>query len=148
MTSTDFRLLVKNLNKLEKTSKKIIKNALDIMNKLKDDDNEILENAMDDGNLEDDKKQVLLDTLRDLSLKWIRDAEIVLAEVPKFVVDEDGVYIVDLDSGECPFLNEVWNGDYYDQTENEGLTELLKDLEGQLEDINEEKLIANALKMV
>ena len=34
------------------------------------------------------------------------------------------------------------------QTENEGLTELLKDLEGQLEDINEEKLIANALKMV
>ena len=62
MTSnnTDFRLLVKNLNKLEKTSKKIIKNALDIMNKLKDDDNEILENAMDDGNLKKIKNKFCL----------------------------------------------------------------------------------------
>jgi len=98
--------------------------------------------------LEETKRSVLLETLRDLSLKWVRDARIILDESPKFVVEEDGIYIINTDSGECPFLTEVWNGDYYDQTENEGLTELLKDLESQLSDVSEEKLIENTLKMI
>lgn len=148
-SNTDFRLLVKILNKLEKTSKKIIKNALDIMDKLQADDNDLLEDAMEEGNLDEDKREKLLETLRDLSLKWVRDARIILEEAPKFVLEEDGIYIIDTNSsGLCPFLTEVWHGDYYDQTENEGLAELLKDLEEQLGDVNEEKLIENALKMV
>lgn len=148
MSNTNFRDLVKILNKLEKTSRQLIKNALDVMDKLQRDDNDLLEDAIEEGNLEDDKRPVMLETLRDLSMKWVRDARIILDESPKFVVDEDGVYIINTDSGECPFLTEVWHGDYYDQTENEGLKELLKDLEEQLGNVSEEKLIENALKIV
>jgi len=146
MSKINFRELVKILNKLEKTSKQIIAISLDTMAKLKLDENELLEDAMEEGNVNDEKKPQLLEALRDLSMKWVRDATIILDEAPNFVTDEDGVFIINIDSGECPFLTEVWNGDYYDQIENEGLSELLKDLQSQLADVNEDKLIENALK--
>jgi len=144
MTS-DFKKLAKTLSKLEKVSKQIISTSLNIMEKLQENDNELLDDAMEDGNIDDDRKDGLLEIMRETSMKWTRDAKTVLDELPFFVVEDDGVYVVETESENCSFLSEVWNGDYYDQTGNDGLNELLNDLNFQLEKITEENLIEKSL---
>lgn len=90
----------------------------------------------------------ILQTLREVILQKIDDAEKVYKELGKFIQkSEAGMKIMNFE--ECPMLSEVWSGDVYDLRELKGLGEFKKDLSSQLTQLTEPLVIKEAYeKMV
>lgn len=143
-----FSNLAKILKKIDVTSKKIIDETLKLMNQIQNEDSELVDDLAEFRGLEEPfDRAKLLEGLQNSSMFLSSDAETVRNEIENFMVEDDGVFVVNADHEVCPFLSEVWNGDSYDKTGIDGLKELLKDLESQLLLVTSEKLVETTSKM-
>ena len=117
------------------------------MGELETDESEAVDDILDALALEDDAatRSKVLAAMQNESLKWVVDAEKVLAELPHFVTGDDDAYTarfwVNQDPSQTPFLSEVWNGDAYDIPEIGGLQALADDLKTQLSAIHIHTLV-------
>ncbi len=144
-----FRNFYNVLRGCEKTAKKILEQSLKTMGELESDDCEAVDDILDALSLEDDSvtRSKVLAALQNESLKWVADAEKVLAELPYFVLDEEtnSKFSVNADPEKCPFLSEVWNGDAYDISEIGGLNALADDLKTQLAAVSIQNLVTKII---
>lgn len=146
VTMSAFRNFSNVLRGCEKTAKKILEQSLKTMGELESDDCEAVDDILDALALEDysTTRSKVLAALQNESLKWVTDSEKVLAEIPYFVLDDEGSgskFSVNADPEKCPFLSEVWNGDTYDIPEIGGLNALADDLKTQLSAVSIRDLV-------
>ena len=116
-----------------------------------DVNNNIVDDFFDDYDVcnEELTEENICHILRDITLKWPSDAEIILQEIEKFSDSViQGEEAVDEGEDEYPFLFQVWYGDIYDSSEISGLIELKTDLLNQLQKITEDSLIKKAKTMI
>lgn len=136
--------LTRTLNSIEKYSREILSNTIPIMKDLEDPDNDLVEEVIE--SVDGATKQKVLKTLQDICLDLVEDSEKVVSEIESFsdaVVQ--GEEAIDEGEDEYPFMMEVWCGDIYEQEKLEGLRELALDLKEQLEEVDEDKIIEEAI---
>jgi len=132
------------LNTVEKYSRDILSKSIPIMKELEDPDNDLVEEIME--SVKDVTKQKVLKTLQNICLDLIEDSEKVVSEIESFsdsVVQ--GEEAIDEGEDEYPFMMEVWCGDIYGQEKLSGLKELALDLKEQLAEVDEDKIIKEAI---
>lgn len=140
---SDFKTTNRLIKEITEVSKKILCNTLELMNSLQDEDSEYVDDVLD--HMDEDFDRVkILEALQNISVSFIGDAETVDNEIGNFKPKKDENYKDD----KCPYLSQVWNGDIYDQMEDEGLEALLEDLKGQLLKVTEENLIQSAVDIL
>ena len=162
----NFRQLAKVIKSLNSVSKQIIATSRELMEQIQSEDSEFVDDLIDakgldvgndgddvsDGSITVDRKQ-LLEDLQNVSLSWIEDAETVKRELEHFIVssgsteEQTGIFQINENTEDCPFLTEVWCGDMYGDAGIDGLRALLKHLNDQLSNITGEKLVAKAAAM-
>jgi hypothetical protein len=139
-----FKRTSKLISQIEKTSRGIIKKALSIMNDISNEESELVDDFMCENEERYSSRSDALQDLQTASLEWIKDAEIILLELPSFVIEIDGKFEITENHDECPFLCQAWKGDMYGESEIEGLQILRADLERQLNEITTENLFQKA----
>ena len=136
--------LTNTLNLIEKYSREIIAECIPIMEQLKDPESELVGEVLE--SVKDVSKPKALKTLQDICLDLVEDSEKIVKEIESFsdaVVQ--GEEAIDEGEDEYPFLMEVWCGDIYEKENLNGLKELAKDLKGQLSEVDEDKIIEEAI---
>jgi hypothetical protein len=141
--------LSSSIDTIDTLCNQILGSAIVILNELKDDDNEILRNVLDyfrgaTASLHDEA----LDLLREKAFEYVKDANVLKAELPKFVKEHPDGKGALIDETDCPFLKEVWCGDMYDKIGIAGLKALIDDLREQLANINKSKLEEEVVKIL
>lgn len=125
------------LSDARRTSKDIIRKSLISMKKLKEGDPQILEE------IRKKKQGVPMPTIKKMaeaaSLEMIKDAETVNEEIDAFARAIANNKNVD-DCG-SEFMLQVWNGDAYDETGINALTELVNDLKAQYKKCGSSRII-------
>ena len=136
--------LTSTLNAVEKYSREIIYKAVPIMKDLETPEPDLVEEVME--SVKDTSNQKVLKVLQDICLDLVEDSEKVVREIESFsdsVVQ--GEEAIDEGEEEYPFLMEVWCGDIYEKEKLAGLKELAVDLKEQLDEVDEDKIVEEAI---
>jgi hypothetical protein len=129
--------LTQTLQNIKQVCININKKSVNIMKNLIDDDNESVSLILEKYPNKD--KHSLADMVRTSSLNILHDSDIIRGELDDFA--KSIAHNISLETYEgCPFLRQVWFGDAYGEIELDGLEQLLKDLDSQLESISYESI--------
>ncbi len=128
------------LKSLKESSALLIKNLLPIMNEITEKNNDLVGEI--EYRTECDKKDITK-WLEEKTILLSEDAEKIVKEVDKFAENyTKGPEVLEKNSKEYPFLAEVWFGDIYNGKEElEALKLLLKDIEKDLKEVDDDHLI-------
>ena len=142
--AAEFHKVSSLLKKIRKVAQEIIAEALPIMHILKfvsgsEDGNEIVD-GVSERHPKVDPRDILF-WAQDEMVQRVADAEKILEEYPKLMVKEGTSRYIVVPEGICPFFDEVWRGDVYDQEGPDALSALLKDLQEQKTKITVEDLV-------
>jgi hypothetical protein len=136
------------LSLLTKTSTSILTNALPLMKMLVDDGNDLCDEIIHNLQLPDDKISVVNKWLQNYVEELISTAKSLRPEIAKFQSSwQKGDEALDKNMKDYPILAEAWYGDTYNN--NEGIPAfelLLKELESDLSNLTENKIIERACK--
>ena len=143
----ELRTLLSVLTEIHQNSVMIHKVSVQLMNSLIKDDNDIVDYIIDRLSSKSNtkyNKKTISNTVRDVSLRIIHDADIITKEISEFA---KAVAACDsIDDIQSEFFRNVWNGDMYGSTGIDGLHELNADLQEQLNSINAESLATKVLE--
>jgi hypothetical protein len=132
---------------LKKISIRLLTDMLSIMKVLVDDENDISEEIMHNLELPPDKLREVNGWLQNYCDNLIVTAKSVKNEVDIFAsAYTKGDEVLDKEIKEYPVLAEVWYGDTYGKGGVEGLDLLIKELESDLLNVDENKIIEIACK--
>jgi hypothetical protein len=132
---------------LKKISIRLLTDMLSIMKVIVDDENDISEEIMHNLELPSNKLMEVNGWLQNYCDNLIVTAKNVKNEVDKFAsAYAEGDEVLDKKIKEYPVLAEVWYGDTYGKGGVEGLDLLIKELEEDLLNVDENKIIEIACK--
>jgi hypothetical protein len=138
MSDDETKKLIQDISNV---CKRILSRTLELMNSLQDEDSEYIDDVLDGIDGEEEPRSKILEALQNVSVSFIGDAETVDNEIVHFKPKKDEAFVDD----KCPYLSQVWNGDIYDKTEDDGLRALVEDLNEQLLKVTSENLIQTVL---
>lgn len=135
--------LANAMNTVRDLANKIIATAVPIMKELQTVENDLVDEFLEEHDID---SNLALSLLQDRSLTLIRDSETVLKEIESFsesvIQGEDAV---DEGADDYPFLIQVWYGDTYGESDLKGINSLILDLQEQLSQIDEDKILEAAM---
>jgi len=133
------QVLSDNLGVCRKLSRKIIKNSIDIIKKIDKEDEELVEDILEEFPFL--TKPNIFSKLKKAILDITKEPERVLKEIDGFsnTLLREGEENIYTHERMYPFLLRVWSGDIYDKTQNDGLKELIKDLNKNFEYVESEE---------
>jgi hypothetical protein len=132
---------------LKKLSIQLLTDMLSIMKVLVDDENDISEEIVHNLELSSDKLSEVNEWLQNHCENLISTAKSVKNEADKFAsAYTEGDEVLEKKIKEYPILAEVWYGDTYGKGEVEGLDLLIKELENDILNADENKIIEIACK--
>lgn len=135
------------LARIKKLSVKLLSTVLKIMKIVAEDENDLTDEIVTVLDLEKDKEVIVTQWLRDYCDTLVLDAERVKNEVDKFgSAYELGEEQLEAKTNEYPFLAEVWYGDAYGKRGVKGLSKLEAELEKDIHDATESKIVDAACK--
>ena len=132
--------LVDNLRLVKETSSDILHAMLPIMKKIQQYNNDVLcDVKLELGDVSD---EVIQNKLQDICLELIRDAQIIRKEIDLFALSTTTNSGVESKIKECPYMTNVWFGDFYEDCEgSEAIFKLTEDLKLNLGNCNEDWII-------
>jgi len=135
--------LVYDVKSIKKVSSQILENTLPIMKTLTTDDNYIVDMVIEKlefkANID---KSGILNQLRAISLNLIDDARKILKEIDVFAKSVTTNSGIESKIKECPFLTQVWFGDFYaDLESHKAIKQLNNDLIDMLKLSTEDAII-------
>jgi len=140
------KVLTKTISEIKRLADGIILQTLPLMKVIEVEENEYVESLI--AEVPDLQSSQALQTLQDIVLEWVKDAEPIRTEVDVFIVYDDNSFKFKINTQRCPVLSEVWNGDAYGDGGVDGLKIFRDELKKQLEEISEENLIKKAKELL
>ena len=133
--------LFNDLNSLKIVSSKIIGTIIPIMNNMKTDNSMMIDMVIERVGDNVERKKIL-STLQFISLSLVDDARRISKEIESFIESVTTNSGVESKISDCPFLTQVWFGDFYNNIDGgDAIKELNTDLIKTLNIINHDYII-------